>query len=957
MAHKGFTAVEMLLTLGIIAVTAGASVPLYRTYQLRSDLDIAVEQAKHALERAQVLARAGQNDSMWGFATVQAILFQGEAFAIREPDADELYVLPATVRVSGLLEVVFQRVTGEPLMSGDIIYEAGNGEQRIITVTPEGPITFSPLLPPASSSSAGTSEGASSSLPGSAASSSEQSTGSTGSSTSSTGTESSASSDGGVGGDDSSSSEATCEDAFTLLPDGTVETAGTVDATITVLGSQVGEGAGGRAAKVIVSVSTDEGDTWVPLFNGKSVSGGEEEVIQNLPSGTKLLVQVNGRHSWLFNRTFRSNNSAGHMLVLRNGHLLPTTLYDAFGNPTSLAPFLRAIIESGRMKIHPHAVVFLTELDALWKGSSKFQDAAIQVAFAVKPGSCAQSTDPKVKLVFNRIENQGAGNMKPRAYVGPQGILFAEDQWIPLSVAGVTMVDNNLVENVPGMSIERRSGVLRVLLHGSHIIPSGKEIVDARVIFDRAQISSIEADTGQNVPEDLTDGIVNDGPGGDEVTIAADQRSALYQTRVTVADDAILIYWNVASATSSSTSTSSSSTSSVASSAASSATSSVSSSETGEDVQDGSQSSVPADPCAATYTLDDSGRIVLGEQADVTFTVLGSYATYGANGPMVHVRLNTSFDGGSTWRGLFNFRDILAGDTQTFRDVPSGSAISLSAEGRYSWLFKRVANVSDHADRVKFLRPGSVLPGIGLLATPTRLRPFLRDRISDGYIQLSARQLLALVELQDLDDTADFQDAVVVISLSKPASGGVCGDDSTSSQASSLTSTSSDSSSVSSQVPGIKMTICHYPSTDRMHPITIEIAEPAWPAHNAMGARLGACESDDDGDGIANSQDFCPGTYLPESVPTEFMLFNRYALTSTTGIFREGPRKRVSSFSLTDTRGCSCEQLIDVAEGVREYYFTSEPLLLRELKSLFPFYTNGARQFGCGTAILRMSRP
>jgi len=362
---------------------------------------------------------------------------------------------------------------------------------------------------------------------------------------------------------------------------------------------------------------------------------------------------------------------------------------------------------------------------------------------------------------------------------------------------------------------------------------------------------------------------------------------------------------------------------------------------------------LPADACAAAYTLDDRGRVVLGENADVAFTVLGSFATYGANGPMIHVRLNASLDGGSTWRGLYNFRDILGGDTQTFRDVPAGSVVSLSAEGRYSWLFKRVANLVDHADRVKFLRPGSALPGMGLLSTPSHLRPFLRDRIADGHISLGRRQVLALVELQDLDDTADFQDAVVMISVTKNIAG--CRTAGASSQSSAATSAAT--SSVSSQIVGPTMTICHYSTTDRMHPSTQEIAESAWPAYSAMGDRLGACEADDDGDSIPNAQDFCPGTYLPESVPTEFMLFSRYALTGTTGIFREGPRKRVSSYTLSDTRGCSCEQLVDVAEGVREYYFTSEPSLLRELKSLFPFYTNGARQFGCGSAILKMARP
>ena len=959
MSHRGFTAVEVLLTLGIVAVTAGISMPLYRTYQLRSELDTAIEQAKHALERAQVLARAGQNDSMWGYATQEGILFQGEAFAIREPQSDEAYIVPASVEVLGLTEVVFQRVTGEPLVGGEIIFQADNGEWRTITVTEGGSVASSELFPPESSSSSTVA-----SVGGSSTSSDISSTGSVGSGGSSAGmsggSEGSTASGGETGGGDteSSSSAATCDDAFTLLPDGTIETTGTVDATVKVLGSQVSEGAGGPAARIVVSMSTDEGDTWVPLFDGQTVRGGEEDVVQNLPSGTKLLIRVNGRHSWLFNRTFLSNNSAGHMLALRNGHRLPVGSYDAFGNPAGLASFLRAIIEDGRIKIHPKSVVFLTELDALWKGASKFQDAVVQVTFAAKPGSCAQATDPKVKIVFDRLENQNAGDVRPRVYVGEQGILFAEDQWIPLSVAGVTMADSSLVENVPGMAVERRSGVLRVLLHGSHIIPSGKELVDARIIFDRAVVTSIENDMGADTTENPTDGVVNDGTGGDEVTIADDRGSVRFQTRVTSADDAIFIHWAIGMASSSSSAASGASSAASSQASSGSAQSASSEGQTGSEGETGSEASVAPDACAAAYTMDDRGRMVLGEKADVSFTVLGSYATYGANGPMIHVRLNASLDGGGTWRGLFNFRDIITGDTQTIRDVPSGSVLTLSAEGRYSWLFKRVARIEDDGDRVRVLRPGSVVPGIGLLLNPMRLKPFLRERISEGRVLLTGRQVLALVELQTLDDTADYQDAVVLVTIAKPvSSGGPCAqeDAALSSQSSVPAGTSSTSST--SSVAGPRITICHFTSADRLHPATMEINESAWSAHSAIGDRLGACEADEDGDGIPNAQDFCSGTYLPESVPTEFMLFNRYALTGSSGVFREGPRKRVSSFSLSDTRGCSCEQLVAVAEGERDYYSPHEPLLHRELKSLFPFYTNGARQFGCGAAILRMSRP
>lgn len=950
MEKRGFTAVEVLLTLGILAVTAGVSVPLYRTYQVRSDLDIAVEQAKHALERAQVLARAGQNDSMWGYEALRGILFQGESYATRDDAADEEYIIPGGVTVSGLTEVVFQRVTGDPLTSGVILFVAANGEQRTVTVTEGGGAIAGELLPPdeGQSSSAITAESSS------AVSASEGvSSGSTeGSTSSSTSMDAGASESSSVGSDDAvgegdaggSSSEATCEDAFTILPDGTVQTTGTVDATIKVLGSQVSDGAGGKSAKVIVSLSTDDGETWTPLFDGKAVKGGEQTIIQNLPSGTHLVLKVNGRHSLLFNRTFVSNNAAGHMLVLRNGSGLPISSFDALKNPGGLAAFLRALIANNTMQLPPRTVLFLTELDALWKRSSKFQDAAVQVTFAVTPGSCAQETEPRMKILFDRIENSRTGDAANRVYVGPNAIAFAEGQWIPLAAAGVMLTDTSLVEDVPGLALERRSGVVRVLLHGSHTGGEHKEIVDARIVFENAHVESVENDAGADALENPFDGVVNDGSGGDEATVAAGNQSVLLRTRVTTADDALLIRWALGRASSSSTSASDSSASSEASSA-------TSASDDGE-----------TENCTVAYIVDERGRIVLQEKADVTFTVLGSYATHGENGPMIHVRLSTSFDGGVTWRGLWNLRDILAGDHQTFQDIPAESAIALSAEGRYSWLFKRVARTGEEDERIRVFRNDDAVPSIGLLQTPELLKSFLRSRMEGGRIHLGGRNLLLLAELQELDATADYQDAAVLVTLTPSARREVCGGDQASSDdgfssTSVSSSVSTSSTSSSSGVFEEQMSVCHVTAGDRQHANTVVINVSAWPAHLAHGDRLGECVQDDDGDGIANAEDFCPGTYMPESVPLEYMLFNRYALTGTSNIFRVGPWDAVSSYTLADTRGCSCEQLVDVAEGVRSYYFDQEPLLAQELRSLFPFYTNGARRYGCGAAIIKMTRP
>jgi len=71
---------------------------------------------------------------------------------------------------------------------------------------------------------------------------------------------------------------------------------------------------------------------------------------------------------------------------------------------------------------------------------------------------------------------------------------------------------------------------------------------------------------------------------------------------------------------------------------------------------------------------------------------------------------------------------------------------------------------------------------------------------------------------------------------------------------------------------------------------------------------------DTDGDGVFDDLDLCPSTVIPESVPTERLGVNRYALVDGDGVFDttspkgKGPRR---SFTVEDTDGCSCEQIID----------------------------------------------
>ncbi|HSR53349.1 MAG TPA: hypothetical protein VLV83_21190 [Acidobacteriota bacterium] len=75
--------------------------------------------------------------------------------------------------------------------------------------------------------------------------------------------------------------------------------------------------------------------------------------------------------------------------------------------------------------------------------------------------------------------------------------------------------------------------------------------------------------------------------------------------------------------------------------------------------------------------------------------------------------------------------------------------------------------------------------------------------------------------------------------------------------------------------------------------------------------------ADADGDSVLDVDDVCPGTMIPEGVPTEELNPNHYALIDDDGIFdtktKAGKPPR-ETFTIADTAGCSCEQIIEGLE-------------------------------------------
>ena len=133
--RRAFTLLEMILVIGALTMVSGLLTVWYRNAQIRSDLRSATQQVAQGLGRAKLLSQSEKNDARWGFSTASGVLFRGRTYALRNRAYDESFVMPVTIKVSGLLEVTFAHLTGKPSATGAVILTALNGEQQTVNVT------------------------------------------------------------------------------------------------------------------------------------------------------------------------------------------------------------------------------------------------------------------------------------------------------------------------------------------------------------------------------------------------------------------------------------------------------------------------------------------------------------------------------------------------------------------------------------------------------------------------------------------------------------------------------------------------------------------------------------------------------------------------------------------------------------------------------------------------------
>lgn len=138
----GFTLVEMLLSMGIITLLAGISLPIYISFETRNDLEVTSQSIVEMLRRAQTYARSVNGDSQWGVSVQSgtATLFKGATYATRDATYDETNT--SGLSSSGLSEIAFTKFDATPSTTGTITLTASNNETRTITINAKGMVSY-----------------------------------------------------------------------------------------------------------------------------------------------------------------------------------------------------------------------------------------------------------------------------------------------------------------------------------------------------------------------------------------------------------------------------------------------------------------------------------------------------------------------------------------------------------------------------------------------------------------------------------------------------------------------------------------------------------------------------------------------------------------------------------------------------------------------------------------------
>jgi prepilin-type N-terminal cleavage/methylation domain-containing protein len=146
---RGFTIIEIVIVISILLVLVLAAVPFFQSFSVSHQMETSTQDILNTLRRAQSAAMGSKENSKFGVylgtgSGASYTFFQGDTYAGRDTEYDEVYTLPPTISLSlnigGGSEIIFGKLKGVPNVTGTITLTSVDNETRILNINQVGRI-------------------------------------------------------------------------------------------------------------------------------------------------------------------------------------------------------------------------------------------------------------------------------------------------------------------------------------------------------------------------------------------------------------------------------------------------------------------------------------------------------------------------------------------------------------------------------------------------------------------------------------------------------------------------------------------------------------------------------------------------------------------------------------------------------------------------------------------------
>lgn len=130
MKKNGFSLIELLIVVSLIITIGTMTAPFASGFLIRVYQESTVNSIVSSLHRAQSLSLDGKGSTEWGICQTGNIVrvYQGSCAS---PTIKEDTSIPSTVSVTGLSDITFSRINGEPSATLSITITSGAGTKNI----------------------------------------------------------------------------------------------------------------------------------------------------------------------------------------------------------------------------------------------------------------------------------------------------------------------------------------------------------------------------------------------------------------------------------------------------------------------------------------------------------------------------------------------------------------------------------------------------------------------------------------------------------------------------------------------------------------------------------------------------------------------------------------------------------------------------------------------------------